>query len=235
MSRGYTGGRNNPYLLTGIVAAHVVALAAVMLARMDPPGKAPRGPLIVEHIALPPEPKPKPVPRDEPRPEKPQAPSEITVVPPIVPRTIPGPVDLPVSDPSPRFDPVPVGDVVIPPAPPPVPDPVRVPVPRAEPPRIAPVKLRPRGDPGGWVTNADYPSAALRAEEQGRTAFSLAVGIDGKPRSCTVTGSSGSSTLDAAACRLLMRRARFTPGTDANGTSVGGTYANSFSWRIPED
>ena len=26
-----------------------------------------------------------------------------------------------------------------------------------------------------------------------------------------------------------------TPGRDADGQAVGGTYANSFRWQIPED
>ena len=56
-----------------------------------------------------------------------------------------------------------------------------------------------------------------------------------EPALRTVTRSSGSSTLDSAACRLLMRRARFVAATDAEGKPAAGSYANSFNWTIPED
>jgi protein TonB len=121
-----------------------------------------------------------------------------------------------------------------------------VPAPRTEPspaveqpavpqPRFRPVAAKPSGNPSAWVTNDDYPDSALRNEEQGRTAFRLAIGADGRPTSCTVTASSGARALDDAACRLLMRRARFTAAKDADGAAVAGTYANSFLWQIPAD
>ncbi len=92
----------------------------------------------------------------------------------------------------------------------------------------------PRGNPGGWVSEADYPPSARRAEEQGSVGFSLTVGADGRPTSCTITGGSGSGTLDAATCPLLMRRAKFVPGKDSSGNAVGGVYASRVRWQLTD-
>jgi protein TonB len=95
--------------------------------------------------------------------------------------------------------------------------------------------MKPKGNPGGWVTESDYPSSARRAEEQGRVGFRLEIGPDGKPTSCAVTGSSGSGSLDSATCPLLMRRARFTPGKDDAGNPKGGVYSNSVRWQLTDN
>lgn len=92
----------------------------------------------------------------------------------------------------------------------------------------------PRGSPGSWVTDADYPSQAQREGRAGVTGFRLNIGAEGRVTDCTVTSTSGSPDLDAATCRLLPRRARFTPGTDAAGVPIAGTYDGKIPWRLPE-
>jgi protein TonB len=115
----------------------------------------------------------------------------------------------------------------------PIPVPVPVPAPRPEPPRIAkPLQAR---NPGSWVTNDDYPAAALRAEQQGTTSFRLDVDASGRVTNCTVTGSSGSALLDNTACSLLKRRARFGAAEDSNGNKIPASYSNRFRWEIPKD
>jgi periplasmic protein TonB len=119
-----------------------------------------------------------------------------------------------------------------PPAPPPPP-----PAPPAPPPPPAVVKAQkaqPKGQPGNWATTDDYPSSAIRAEEQGTTGFRVEVGPDGRVTSCSVTRSSGSSTLDEATCRLVTRRARFTPAKDTSGAAISDTYSNNIRWVLPE-
>lgn len=107
------------------------------------------------------------------------------------------------------------------------------PQPKPEPPRIAkPLAAR---NPGSWVTNDDYPAAALRAEQAGTTSFRLDVDAGGRVTNCTVTGSSGSALLDNTACSLLKRRARFGPAEDSNGNKIPATYSNRFRWEIPKD
>ncbi len=231
---GYAAQRRRPGVLIAIVGGHAAVLAAVMLAKMEIPPKFVPPPQIVDHIPLPTPPKEPPPPEPSPRPE-PRADQRVTQPVPLVPTPVPGPIfEAPTIDP-PIFDTSPPGPVTIPgpPTPPTIPLPVEPPAPPA--PRAKPVKLSPRGDPASWVTNDDYPSAALRSEEQGRTIFVVTAGADGRPSDCRVTGSSGSSTLDNAACRLLMKRAKFKPGTDADGNAAGGTWSSSFRWQIPED
>jgi protein TonB len=85
------------------------------------------------------------------------------------------------------------------------------------------------------VTNADYPDAAIRAGESGVTGFRLDIGTDGRVTNCTITQSSGSSLLDNTACKLLMRRAKFSPATDTNGNPTTDTFSSRFRWVLPEE
>jgi protein TonB len=95
--------------------------------------------------------------------------------------------------------------------------------------------MTPRGNPQNWVTDADYPSAALRAGDQGVVGFRLEVDATGKVSSCSVTASSGSSLLDTTACNLLKRRARFSPAEDSSGNKIPDSYSNRIRWTIPKD
>jgi periplasmic protein TonB len=93
--------------------------------------------------------------------------------------------------------------------------------------------VSPIGRPGDWATTDDYPAAALRSGDHGRTGFRLDIGIDGKPTACTITASSGSDELDKATCRLLMRRARFHPAKGMDGDPIAASYSNGVTWAIP--
>jgi TonB family protein len=55
-----------------------------------------------------------------------------------------------------------------------------------------------------WSDPDIYPAAARRLEQQGAVGFVLLVGTDGRPRSCTISSSSGFAELDAGTCRLAM-------------------------------
>ncbi len=97
------------------------------------------------------------------------------------------------------------------------------------------VDARPKGSPGEWVTTDDYPASALRNGQQGRAGFRLDIGTDGRPSACTITQTSGSSDLDQATCRNLMRRARFNAARDLAGTPIPSSYSNSVVWRLPQE
>jgi protein TonB len=98
---------------------------------------------------------------------------------------------------------------------------------------IANLPVSPRGNPGSWATDADYPQAALREHRQGTTGFQVTVGPDGRVVDCTLTAPSGSPDLDEATCRNVTRRARFRPAME-NGVSVQATYSNRVRWVLPE-
>lgn len=91
----------------------------------------------------------------------------------------------------------------------------------------------PAGNPGAWATTADYPTAALREQREGNTAFRLTVQPDGRVSECLITGSSGSPDLDQATCSLVMRRAMFRPALDARGRPTQGSYSSRVRWVIP--
>ena len=124
--------------------------------------------------------------------------------------------------------------VSAPPPPPQISRPIALPLPPTMPgdPGKGPV---PAGNPGEWVTTNDYPSSALRAEQEGIVGFRVTVGPTGAVNDCVIVTSSGFPVLDDATCRLVTMRARFTPATDAKGGAVVGYYSNRVRWVIPTE
>ena len=161
-------------------------------------------------------------PPEEPPPEQPKQtpPPPVTAPPPLV--RLPSPPPVVVQPPLPPAPPAPITPPA-PPAPPAPPPPVRV-----EP-------ARARSNLASYFSDADYPAAAQRNEEQGTTAVSLTVGTDGRVTDCRVTSSSGSSTLDAATCNILRRRARFTPARDSSGNPTTDTATTRIRWVLPSN
>jgi protein TonB len=86
----------------------------------------------------------------------------------------------------------------------------------------------------GWVTNDDYPTAALRDEVQGVVGIDVTIGADGRVTACSVTTSSGNEQLDQATCRLYARRAHFQPALDDGGKPIVGHYSDRIRWQIPQ-
>jgi protein TonB len=91
---------------------------------------------------------------------------------------------------------------------------------------------KPLGNPGSWVTTADYPPAALRIDAEGTTRFRLDIDKAGLVTGCTVVESSGNDDLDLATCDLVTSRGRFAPATDARGRKTAGVYTNSVRWVL---
>lgn len=94
---------------------------------------------------------------------------------------------------------------------------------------------KPRNNPGDWVTINDYPSRSLQQEEEGVSGFRVEISADGRVIACTITSTSGSVALDAAACTNVTRRARFVPALDHDGNPIISYYSNRVSWRIPAE
>ena len=62
----------------------------------------------------------------------------------------------------------------------------------------------------------------------------ITVGANGRVEACSVTGSSGSSSLDDAACRGMQRYARYRPAKNAAGDNIADTLSQSIRYVLPE-
>lgn len=147
----------------------------------------------------------------------PLPPISLPTLSPIESTAVPGPL---IDKPSPALVPWPAAD----PAPAPVPTPS---------PTFAPRGAAPSNDQARWITTDDYPARQLRDGIQGTVHYRLIIGSNGRVSACEVSRSSGNSALDQASCRLITRRARFAPATDAAGASVPGSYSGTVLWQIP--
>ncbi|QZD90708.1 TonB family protein [Qipengyuania aurantiaca] len=172
---------------------------------------------------------PPPEPEDEPPPPPPED----------IPQTVPPPVAPP---PPINIARTPPPVQVTPNIPPPSPPAIRIPPPA--PPAPAPAPPAPpsqaRGaSPDGigrWAARiqGDYPSSALRREEQGTVTMRITIGANGRVEACAVTGSSGSSALDQAACRGMQRYARYNPALNAAGDPISDTTTQSIRYVLPD-
>ena len=94
----------------------------------------------------------------------------------------------------------------------------------ATPPEDSALKGGPKGNPGGWFTDDDYPADAKRAGAQGSVSLILNIDTAGKVVGCQVSASSGNASLDDATCRLAQRRGRFTVQKDSQGNAQPYTF-----------
>lgn len=174
-----------------------------------------------------------PPPPEEPPPPPPEQqvetpPPPVVSPPPLVrTNTPPPPVTTTNVAPPPIITPTAPTAPPAPPAPPPPPPPPPQPV------KVQPAKAR--ANLASYITDDDYPQDAIRNEQQGTTGFRLDVGPDGRVTNCTVTSSSGSSSLDNTTCRLLRSRARFTPATDSSGGRTSDSVSGRIRWQLPAD
>lgn len=160
--------------------------------------------------------------------EPPPPPEQLDEIPPYVP-----PPDVVVENLPPPPAPVTTVRTPPPPAPPP-----RVVIPPAPPPPAPPppAPAGPTQDPQPIARNygfgqSDYPSASLRAEEEGTVTIRMEVGTNGRVQNCSVVSSSGHDRLDQQSCRLAERRFRFEPAL-RNGEEVAGVVTQAFRWQI---
>lgn len=174
-----------------------------------------------------------PPPPEEPPPPPPEqqveAPPPPVVSPPPLVRTNtpPPPVSTVNVAPPPVITPTAPTAPPAPPAPPPPPPP--------PPPAVKVQPAKARADLRSYISDDDYPQDAIRNEQQGTTRFRLEIGADGRVTNCTVTGSSGSSSLDSTTCRIMRSRARFTPASDSTGAKTSDTVSSAIRWVLPSE
>ena len=158
----------------------------------------------------------------------------------------PPPEDVPDTAPPPPVAPAPPINIApappplrtTPTIPPPSPPALRIPPPAPPAPPPPPSMAR-AASPDGlnrWAARiqGDYPSSALRREEQGTVSMRITVGTNGRVEACAVTGSSGSSALDDAACRGMQRYARYNPALNAAGDPISSTTSQSIRYVLPD-
>lgn len=89
------------------------------------------------------------------------------------------------------------------------------------------------GNPATWVTFSDYPRDALAARQQGEATIIWTIGLDGRARDCRVVKSSGVPSIDATACAVITKRARYRPIHDKAGKPMELHAARAVSFFIP--
>lgn len=166
----------------------------------------------------------------------------------------PPPPDIPPPPPPPdqKMPPPPVVSpppIVRAPSPPPqiafvpTPPPVYIPTPVAAPPAPPPPRptinqaAGPKGNPKSWFADADYPESAQRAQAEGTSVITWDISAQGRVENCRVLTSSGNGDLDSEACRLAVRRGRYTPALDSTGAPVRTSLPTPqrVRWVLPKD
>lgn len=79
----------------------------------------------------------------------------------------------------------------------------------------------------------DYPSEAVRQEEQGTAGARVHVGADGRVTECVVFEPSGSKTLDDQTCRIISTRVRYEPAIGKDGRAVASFSFLRIRWALP--
>lgn len=92
-----------------------------------------------------------------------------------------------------------------------------------------------RGDPVSFFSADDYPPDALRRSEQGRVVARLALDTTGKVTRCDVATTSGSTSLDAATCRIALTRVHYRPALDRDGRPIASGVSLPVRWVLPEE
>ncbi|TMM48871.1 energy transducer TonB [Qipengyuania marisflavi] len=218
--------RPSPTSMAAVVAVHV-AIAAALVAGLTVSGiiAVEDEGLEVTDYTLPPPPEP---PETEPE---------------VTPKSTPDTMEPKIFVPTPKLDlerPEPrvaTSDVIFPPLPP-IPQPGRgtemVPKPTPSVKAFDVVAAKPKNDPGGWLSDADYRPSWARQELTGLARFRLEIAANGRVSDCRITGSTGHNALDKATCALVTKRARFEPARGADGAAAAGSYNGAVQWQLPE-
>lgn len=96
-------------------------------------------------------------------------------------------------------------------------------------------RARPQINPSLWFADGDYPVSAIRAEQEGRVGVLLEIAIDGRVDSCSTLSTSRVEPLDRVSCRILVRRARFTPALGKDRKPAPDRWNASIDWKLPTD
>jgi len=94
-----------------------------------------------------------------------------------------------------------------------------------------PQKAEPKNDPARWVRASDLPRIS---GDVAVTTFDLTINKAGKPVGCAIIVSSGQDDLDNSVCNAVMKRARFKPASEANGSTIYSVRRDRVIWKPQE-
>lgn len=93
--------------------------------------------------------------------------------------------------------------------------------------------VEPVGSPGNWLRSEDYPIEMLSEGQPGLIDFRLNIDEKGGVTSCHIQSTTRPKEFDNAVCKVLVRRAKFTPALDANGQPLASYWQNRVRFQIP--
>lgn len=88
--------------------------------------------------------------------------------------------------------------------------------------------------PALWISGIDYPGDALKNEAHGVSTIVWSVNTDGRVADCKVVKSSGTASLDQAACRAVALRGRYKPALGMDGKPVVAHQMRNVVWHLPQ-
>lgn len=90
----------------------------------------------------------------------------------------------------------------------------------------------PNGVTRSWITQEDYPLAAIKAKAESSVRITWKITVLGFATDCKVIESSGNADLDFTSCDLIMRRARYKPAQDQYGMSMESQATRTIKWVL---
>lgn len=91
---------------------------------------------------------------------------------------------------------------------------------------------QPVTNPASWMTTYDYPSDLAERGVRGIVNFRLMIDAEGGVTACHIQQSTRPAEFDEAACKGLMRRAKFKPALDADGQPMPSFYRNTVHFMM---
>lgn len=90
----------------------------------------------------------------------------------------------------------------------------------------------PKGNLHGLFQADDYPGQLIEKGVQGTVGFRLRIEADGSVSQCVAIESSGSTDLDKHSCKLVQKRARYSPAVGHDGRPIWSFTFGRVTWMI---
>lgn len=93
---------------------------------------------------------------------------------------------------------------------------------------------QPAQNPSRWLTNEDFPSRSALAGHNGVVQFRLDIDSTGKVTGCNILHRTNPDDFADLTCKLITKRAKFSPARDKSGQPVRSYYVNRARFIIPD-